>query len=428
MFRERPPLANNQTLNSFDNLPGRSDQPYISWKGKPKEDNFLSRRFPDSYNSPEDSKGKRNENYHLNIPTNARPLLPLHDTNKNNMQSNKTFINSRRPIASKYNAKGRANPIKHWRKQLIPTVGNYSRSAVSVRNAIDAPGANSKQTNDPPTDCDSSKNANNIKHFLINNMVNNCSNEDRNKKLCDPTTIRRPATTIINTHFDKTLKKRVSSNYHQTHASYLRSRVKLHNQNQTISQRKDNTYYLNKEVIQDGRSESLIIKPPTDSNSGSQAFNSVYCIDYDCKTTPPHFPNHRIVIYKPNNTGFSNQGAVSSSLRTLNIQKNAVNKGAVALKDKFGTAVRNNSRYRGLNREPITTKSFHQVIPGGNKICKNVQIVNTQNSGRQPSGGSGNRFVCGDRLGIRPFIPSLNGDILVRGQTERRIKNTFANK
>ena len=380
MFRERPASANNQTFNSFNNLPRPTREPYISWKGK-----------SDDSDSPTDIHENKNITYNLNVPTNARPIIPGFDGNT---------TNNRR----------RANPIKHWRKQLVPTVGNYSRSAVTVRNAIDAPGANSKQTK-TETVSESGNNclkSNNIKHFLTNNMVNNCSKQDPNKKLCDPTTIRRSATTIINTHFDKTLKKRVSSNYHQTHASYLRSRVKLHNQNQTISQIKGNNYYLNEEVIQSGQSESLIIKPPTDSSSGSQAFNSVYCADYDC-------PDGN-VIYKPNNTGFSNQGGVSSSLRTLNIQKNAVNKGAVALKDKFGTAVRNNSRYRGLNREPVTTKSFYQVIPGNN-ICKNVQIVNTQNSGRQPSGGSGNRFVCTDRVGILPFIPSLNGDTLARSQS-----------
>ena len=380
MFRERPASANNQTFNSFNNLPRPTREPYISWKGK-----------SDDSDSPTDIHENKNITYNLNVPTNARPIIPGFDGNT---------TNNRR----------RANPIKHWRKQLVPTVGNYSRSAVTVRNAIDAPGANSKQTK-TETVSESGNTclqSNNIKHFLTNNMVNNCSKQDPNKKLCDPTTIRRSATTIINTHFDKTLKKRVSSNYHQTHASYLRSRVKLHNQNQTISQIKGNNYYLNEEVIQSGQSESLIIKPPTDSSSGSQAFNSVYCADYDC-------PDGN-VIYKPNNTGFSNQGGVSSSLRTLNIQKNAVNKGAVALKDKFGTAVRNNSRYRGLNREPVTTKSFYQVIPGNN-ICKNVQIVNTQNSGRQPSGGSGNRFVCTDRVGILPFIPSLNGDTLARSQS-----------
>tara|TARA_B100001057_G_scaffold185347_1_gene186097 strand:+ start:18082 stop:19245 length:1164 start_codon:yes stop_codon:yes gene_type:complete len=386
MFRERPASANNQTFNSFNNLPRPTREPYISWKGKQHDSDSDS----DS-DSPTDIHGNKNITYNLNVPTNARPIIPGFDSNTTN--------NLRR-----------ANPIKHWRKQLVPTLGNYSRSAVTVRNAIDAPGANSKQTK-TETVSESGNNclkSNNIKHFLINNMVNDCSNQGLNKKPCDPTTIRRPATTIINTHFDKGKNKRVSSNYHQTHASYLRSRVKLHNQNQTISQINTNNYYVNEEVIQAGKSESLIIKPPTDSTSGSQAFNSVYCADYDC-------PDGK-VIYKPNNRGFSNQGGVSSSLRTLNIQKNAVNKGAVALKDKFGTAVRNNSRYRGLNREPVTTKSFHQVIPGNN-ICKNVQIVNTQNSGRQPSGGSGNRFVCTDRVGIRPFIPSLNGDTLARSQS-----------
>ena len=372
MTRERPASANNQTFNSFSNLPRPIQEPYISWKGKPHDTN---------------SSRDINKTYNLNLPTNARPIIPGFDTNTTNNR-------------------GRANPIKHWRKQLVPTFGNYSRSAVTIRNAMDAPGANSKQTNnnksdsetETETETDSGNNClkpNNIKHFLINNMVNNCSKEDPNKKLCDPTTIRRPATTIINTHFDRTpgVNKRVSSKYHQTHASYLRSRVKLYNQNQTISQIKDNTYYVNPEAIENGQSEALIIKPPTDSSSGSQVFNSVYCIDNHCGNDV--LKKNNKVIYKPNNTGFSNQGGVPSSLRTLNIQKNEVNKAAVSLKKDFGRSVTNNSRYRGLNREPITTKSFNQIIPG-NSLCKNVQIINTQDSRRQPSGGTGNGLVCGD--------------------------------
>ena len=160
----------NQTFNSFSNLPRPIQEPYISWKGKPHDTN---------------SSRDINKTYNLNLPTNARPIIPGFDTNTTNNR-------------------GRANPIKHWRKQLVPTVGNYSRSAVTVRNAIDAPGANSKQTK-TETVSESGNNclkSNNIKHFLTNNMVNNCSKEDPNKKLCDPTTIRRPATTIINTHFE----------------------------------------------------------------------------------------------------------------------------------------------------------------------------------------------------------------------------------
>ena len=155
----------------------------------------------------------------------------------------------------------------------------------------------------------------------------------------------------------------------------------------------NNTYYVNPEAIENGQSEALIIKPPTDSSSGSQVFNSVYCIDNHCGNDV--LKKNNKVIYKPNNTGFSNQGGVPSSLRTLNIQKNEVNKAAVSLKKDFGRSVTNNSRYRGLNREPITTKSFNQIIPG-NSLCKNVQIINTQDSRRQPSGGTGNGLVCGD--------------------------------
>ena len=266
--------------------------------------------------------------YNLNVPTNARPIIPGFDSN--------TTSNLRR-----------ANPIKHWRKQLVPIFGNFSRSAVTVRNAIDAPGANSKQTkSDLSQDIsDTCNRPNYIKHSLINNMVNICGNQGSNKKLCDPTTIRRPATTNINTHFNRSprVNRRVSSNYHQTHASYLRSKVKLHNQNQTITPK-----YLH-----------------------SPEYNSVYCLN--CSNSD--VPTRRPVIYNPNNRGFSNQGAVSSSLRTLNIQAHpragAVNKGAVALEDTFGTAVRNNSRYRGLNREPITTKSFYERSDSGCRLYSN---------------------------------------------------------
>lgn len=418
MLRERGISQTNQTFNTFDNLPGRQHQPYITWKFKNENDIMMSNRFNSTY------EGNDNKTKYMNVATNSRPISNLEGSS-----SSKTFIGTRHPsgIRTACNKDGNPNylngnfvkytpnPIKHWRKQLIP-YGNTVSKRVNVRQAMDIPGGMSMITKKEDTSCNC--NSHNVPNYLINNYVNkNCEKnqncqEDENGKhpMFNKARITRPASTIV------------KKNYYQTNSAYLRNRVKLHNQNQTLSQRKDNEYYENPDE------HPLQVLPPDNSinrrTTGSQIFNSVYCNnlsccnDRDCTT----------IIYKPSNSGFSNQGAVSSSLRTLNIKKNAVNKVAKSLKEDFGTSSRNNARYRGLDREPITRKTFNQEFTTERELLKDrkhccyVQKRTTQNSRKQPPGAYGWHTVY---LNINNYkiLESLNGVRTVKNRVGTQNKS-----
>ena len=406
MLRERGPRATNQTKNILTNLPGRESQPYITWKSKP-ESGFMRERFNQTY------QPTNNKSYNLGVASNS--FYNIYDICNN--FSHNGFGVSRHPSANRTKCPGgtndykngafikfKPNPIKHWRKQLIPNQPVNSRR-VSVRQAIDTPGGTTRLDAKIPLNNNPicKEDVNHIPNYVKNNDMS-IDNKIRLQNGCsiyNPQRIQRSASTIV------------KRDYHQTHSAYLRSRVKLYNQNQTLSQRKDNEYYENPNQ---NVSEKLQVLPPTNSRSeGSQLFNSTSIIDpsfsENCKC-----PN---VIYKPNNVHFSNEGAVSSNLRTFNLQRQVINKNAHSLKKDFGTSAVNNSQYRGVGEAPITTKTFYQILPGSESACKNIQIRNTQNSGRQLAGGSGRHVVCQyNQPGLHnsDTIPSVNGNIIIKNR------------
>ena len=73
----------------------------------------------------------------------------------------------------------------------------------------------------------------------------------------------------------------VKRDFYQSHSSYLRSRVKKFDQNQTIAPIKGIDYYVNSDKI------PLEIRPATDDKSrtkpeGSQNYHSTSCNQFDC--------------------------------------------------------------------------------------------------------------------------------------------------
>jgi len=395
--------ANNQTKNIFNNLPRKQEQPYITWKYKP-ESGYMKNKFNNNY------QGTNNKTYNLGVATNS-----FYDNNKNSSRGG--FVASRHPSANRRSCPGnendyhngnfikfKPNPIKHWRKQLEPNKIINSRR-VSIRQAIDVPGGITrldahKELNNYPEDyCN--QNVNHIPNYVKNNDMsidkitsqNGCS-------IYNPQRIQRSASTIV------------KKTYHQTNSAYLKSRLKLYNQNQTLSQKKNNNYY------QDNEAVVLKVLPPTNNKTeGSQLFNSTYNIDSSC--------NKHNVIYKPNNVNFSNEGAVSSNLRTFNLQRLSINKSAHSLKEKFGRYTVNNSQYKGLGYAPITSKTFYQIIPGEDTSIGCVQIKNTQNSRRQLTGGSGRHVVSEyNKTGMHnsDIIPSLNGNIILKSKNFSNLK------
>ena len=356
MFRERGPLATNVTYNSFFNLPGRQHQPYVSWKGDKK-------------------------------------------TNQSTISA--VAINSR-PKPASGPGFGKANPIKHWRKQLMPAQGNPGpiTGRVSVSQVMDRPGGSvylaKANENHPPTCATEPLKTQLITNYLYDYNVNkdcttNCQTDTLGNKIpiYNPQRITRPGTTILD-------KK-----YYTTSTAYLRSRVKLYNQNQTIAPIKGIDYFLPSD-----NGPKTFVHPSDDLKDGTQNFHSVYCTDASCSKAMVR------VIYKPSNFGYSQQSAVSSSLRIANLQKQAITKSAASLKENFGTYSANNSRYRGITGAPFITKSIYQK---SSDSCPNFQIRNTPNSGRQPSGGSGIRAVC-SHMASDKIEPSVSGTITSRSR------------
>ena len=407
MFKERGPRATNQTKNILTNLPGREFQPYITWKSKP-ESGFMRERFNQTY------QPTTNKSYNLGVASNS--FYNIYDI-CNNFTHN-GFGVSRHPSANRTKCPGvnnnykngafikfKPNPIKHWRKQLQPNQPVNSRR-VSVRQAIDVPGGTTRL--DAKIQLSNESKCQQDVNYIPNYVKNNDMGIDKNPCTYNPQRIKR---------IQRSAATIVKKNYHQTHSAYLRSRVKLYNQNQTLSQRATNKYYENPD---EKISEKLQVLPPSDSRTtGSQLFNSTSIIDPSYNQSCIGGCNYPNVIYKPNNVHFSNEGAVSSNLRTFNLQRQVINKNAYSLKKDFGTTAVNNSQYRGVGEAPITTKTFNQIFPGAESACKNVQIRNTQNSGRQLAGGSGRHVVCQyNQPGLHnsDTIPSVNGNIIIKNR------------
>ena len=140
---------------------------------------------------------------------------------------------------------------------------------------------------------------------------------------------------MIRPRSSQTLLKK---NYYTTSRAYLKSRVKLYEQNQLLSAIPDNTYAWNSPEYKafesavdrphpgagQGHNPSMYLPPSNSLTTGSQAFHSTNCIsdpsaccmgDPSCAT---------FITYKPSNLIFNVQGAVSSGTRILDIKRRAI--------------------------------------------------------------------------------------------------------
>lgn len=178
------------------------------------------------------------------------------------------------------------NPIKHWRKQLKP---NYKTNSKQVSiNQIDAP-TSAVHIGNQSIDCNSN-------YALLKeniDLIDEC-NGFRNTKTNQCVGGSNHITRRANTN--------VKKNYHQSYSKYLKSRCKTYEQNSTLGSKNKNTPY---------------------------SYTSTQCVPDkdDCK---------KQVIYKPNNTKFSQQGAVSSSTNILSKKHREITRNGATFLTAFG--------------------------------------------------------------------------------------------
>ena len=198
--------------------------------------------------------------------------------------------------------------------------------------------------------------------------------------------------------------RKLKKNYYTTGTAYLRSRVKLHEQNQLLSAIPGNTYAPKGSGAGPGHNPSTYV-PPTDSRTGSQSFHSTQCITDPsacCSSLDGSFCAVN-VTYKPSNPVFSAQGAVSSGTRILDIRRRAIVTNNQDLSEVLPNGKKANLRengqelpgstpilYRGETVAPYFIKSKFQSINDISLIMSNKTRVGA----KMPSGGTGIKTVC----------------------------------
>ncbi len=215
------------------------------------------------------------------IPTNSRPF--------NNKDSN---LNNISRTAFK------ANPIKHWRKQLYPYYKTKSSKHVSI-DMIDAP-TSVVYIGDDVVDCSTTNSQLLKENITILNQCNGIkiSSQEETKCVGGTNNIKRSGNT------------KLKNNYYRNHSKYLQARCKTYDKNSTLGTKiDDNTY-----------------------NTSSTCSN----LNNDCKVQ---------ITYKPSNKVFLEQGATSASTNILRKKNIEITKNSKSLIDEYGIGIGKNSIY-----------------------------------------------------------------------------------
>ena len=246
-------------------------------------------------------------------------------------------------ITHNKNISAAPNPIKHWRRQLIPRE-NSGTGKARVSQIMDRPGGANYITANSNNYIYGQKSINCIKTYIEANNENLAC-----KKIC----VKKPKRNSIS----------VSDNYHISSTSYLQSRVKLYDQRIATQNIPGNEY------------KNL----STDSSTGSQEYHSQYTTDQsgcfiDCSCVVS-------VIYKPNNMQFFKQGAVSSNLYTFNLRQKADN--LCILRNTWGLDNVCSAKYVDNINTPDNNTTTALCKSKTNNISK-----------RYTAGGAGHHTVC----------------------------------
>jgi hypothetical protein len=176
----------------------------------------------------------------------------------------------------------RARPLKQWRKQLIPDSVKGGTSSKGLYDIFKPSGSIFLGGDlNVENNCCSDKG-----YYIISNI-----SISKNTLCCGSAKKYKPATTIL------------SKTYYTTNMAYLKSRVKLYSQRNTLRTIPNNDVF--------GK------------------FYSNNCAN-NCNIN-----NTPVVIYKPNNSKFSIQGAVSSSSRIDKLKLDTINKNKASLKNLY---------------------------------------------------------------------------------------------
>ena len=275
----------------------------------------------------------------------------------------------------------KARPIKHWRRQLVPTtintgsgtsgpsqpIGSSGQRNATVGLLMDRPGAVS-YVGDASCECvQQPGNSYTIsEHFLEvpknkgtiveNQGVVDNGDYEINTGIYSTRCIGcNPQNNVI-----KSASSLLSRAYYSDTTGYLKSRCKTYQQNASINRTSGVTYL--------GPNGQHIWA--TSSANGSQVYqtNDIY---------KPRVNPHACggsgaspVIFKPNNYQYSVQGAVDSSTRIEKLKLNTINTNANSLRSAFGNEAASACKFTGSGDTPYFLKNKYQP-----PICSETNLI-----------------------------------------------------
>ena len=192
----------------------------------------------------------------------------------------------------------KANPIKHWRKQLLPYYETKSSKQVRIQQ-LDAPGTGIS-VNSNNIDC-TSKNVHILKENIT--LLNQCNGI----KVYLEDGVHSTRCIGGTNHIRRSANTNISKNYHRNYHSYLKSKCRTYEENARLGAKNyDGTYKSSKCSTMTSSDGTTCNKP---------------------------------IIYKPSNNLFSIQGATSSSANILRKKHDAINKNNASLKETYKNGI-----------------------------------------------------------------------------------------
>ena len=297
----------------------------------------------------------------------------------------------------------KARPIKHWRKQLAPRVTTgYSTAGVGM--PMDTPAGSIYLDRNGADECCGTGDAYNIGTYIP--KAGMAPPADTDFLYVDPScnpidpVFNKPMCCNPEKNVIKSATTLLSKKYYSDSLGYLKARCKTYDQRLSGTQVPGIDYF-------NAQKEPLW---PTNSPEGPQLRAMKNCYKSCAKKDSGCYgaPEESIVattVYKPSNSQFAVQGAVSSSTRLDRLKLNTIQKSAHNQRTAWGAQSARAAAYSGKPDAPYYLKSKYS----GDTKCKSVYHRN------------GNHTLCFNTpchrtVGGQAFCDQVGGQIGIGGR------------
>ena len=316
---------------------------------------------PQNFKSSNTLVTTRKPHYATKVDTAFNIVPGMHRPNANDVPNN---VEQHDFIGPEF----KARPLKHWRRQLVPTKpssDNSTQKRMSRVYFMDTPGSTIYKTNDNTCKCivDTGHNSFEIAEAFNKNEFTDRTKLQNNGQIDVP--INSEPAIDANYHiytgvFDTTciacnpeanvIKSGIvtqSQSQYSSMTQYLESRCRTYAQRESTTKLPNGTYYPNST-----NNIPFIFLYPDNDPRGPQAYQAKNCANpkiynNNALNTPPN--NYCSTIYKPNNPQFARQGAVSGSTRLQKLKSDTITSNGFSYYSAYGATMANAGNFQGTN-------------------------------------------------------------------------------